>query len=734
MTRRLAPLPLVRMASRVTLWSVAFVLRGWSPVVALARVVALFLFAWGTRPLGAQAQGPAAAAARDPMIALDRNGGVSGAVLPFDQRFLLVNAAPSSLLRVVVWYAESKTLLRAECADLNARERIAGQIAVVVNAALNPITTADTVVRDSVSAALTTTLRAHPSENFDVADRAGIAKAFSETPNVVRLLGVPQRTKLNQAIVNMLNSLRPHTVQRAEWSRVTEPSAADSFALHISPLAVNRDYTFCVESTESLAAADSTAVVGKAAAQLRVKLREHFLKHGATLGVSDTLFRALQRALRNSVIPISDSVVVPGRSLLANEPDRVVLVAAFTDLIGPNQQRCQFASEFNKLASTKPPPTLPANDPARAAAIAAEVAASRAAAIAAANKCDMSVFHVGSNDLPLGWAVRVLAADSGLRRLAYATSRLPRPDTARLAAASATALALSGLFCEGVLCSEAEAIASGQTPLTNPRVPTEANAKIFSRASSSELRPWAENLDSTLSRLRELRDLVNFVSGDTGMERRLGIVGGQLRATRLKIEQTRTAVVRQSTNLRNVMEQLDAMDAAILGVASGVVGRDLKRAGVLRTSSASYETRARWHVGQDIGVLYASRGRDAQEIAPYLGVSLYLAAVNKRGKLPWFCPLDLRCTGFMIGVTTSKFEKEGGYSGVLGGIPLVVGVGTRVGDFARLSYGYPLITRNTYDASGRARRRVDALNAVTLSLDADLRDILGVLGQSLFGK
>jgi hypothetical protein len=324
-----------------------------------------------------------------------------------------------------------------------------------------------------------------------------------------------------------------------------------------------------------------------------------------------------------------------------------------------------------------------------------------------------------------------------LARTTRIASRMPRPDTARIAVAAAVALALRGLACpanDASVCAEAETIARGQTPLSNPRLPTEGNANIETRSSSSDLRPWADNLDSTLVRLRELRDLVNYAAGDKPLRDSLGVSLAELDTARLKIEQARTAAAQQRINIRNVMERLDVMDAAVLGVASGVVARDLKQAGIATTSSASYETRARWHVGQDIGVLYAFRGDDTRETAPYLGVSIFLRPVNKRGELPAFCPLDLRCTGFNLGVTTSKFEEKDRYTGVLGGIPLVVGVGTRLGDFLRLSYNVPLVYTYRFDADGTAHRRLDRLNSVTLTLDADIRDILGGLSTSLFGK
>jgi hypothetical protein len=85
-------------------------------------------------------------------------------------------------------------------------------------------------------------------------------------------------------------------------------------------------------------------------------------------------------------------------------------------------------------------------------------------------------------------------------------------------------------------------------------------------------------------------------------------------------------------------------------------------------------------------------------------------------------------------VTTSKFESADHYSGVLGGIPLVVGVGTRLGSFLRVSYNVPLVYTYRFDPDGTSHRRLDRLNSVALTLDADIRDILGALGNSLFGK
>ena len=680
-----------------------------------ALVVATLVLASTPAAVVAQAQGPATAQHRNPRIPFDRNGASHTFVLPFDQRFTLVNAAPAPLLRVTTWYARDTELPQSECADLNARTRIGAIIRTAVEEKLGALAK---TARDSVSGALTTKLASVNAEVFNAEQRDMLNRVFADTLGKHPTSNPGAVTALRDELTGQINRLPIRLVSRTQWTRSTDVTPADSFSLGIEPLGPNRDFTFCVQSVESLPAADSAAHVVRVVSALRKSLRDHFKAHGDSVALTGTAYRALQQNLREAVLPSADSIVVPPNALLAPAPPMAVIQGTFVPIANAYGARCSFAAQFNTMAGTITPPA--------------------AGVPAAVPTCGTPQAPV-PGQTPLGLAVRELARDPGLITLSRATripSRIPKPDTARIAAAAAVALALRGLACPALLttpCAEAGTIGFGQTPLNNPRLPTEGNANIQNRSSSAEIRPWADNLDSTLVRLRELRDLVNYVASDPVMLDSLDLTTAELDQTRLKIEHAREAAARQRINIRNVMEQLDAMDAAVAAVASTIVARDLKQVGIATTSSASYETRARWHVGQDVGVLYAFRGENTRETAPYLGVSIYLRPVNKRGELPWFCVWDLRCTSINLGVTTSKFEEKDRYSGVLGGIPLVVGVGTRFGDFLRVSYNAPLVYTYRFDPDGTAHRRLDRLNAVSLSLDADIREILGALGSSLFG-
>lgn len=691
-----------------------------------ALVVATLLLASTPAAAVAQAQGPATAQHRNPRIPFDRNGASHTSVLPFDQRFTLVNAAPAPLLRVTTWYAENEDLPASECADLNARTRIRTIIQKAVEEQLKALTVRE---RERVTGALNAKLSGLDAEVFNVQQRDRITAAFRDTLSKHSPPHAAQLSALGGALTTEINQLPIRSVFRSQWMRATEAAPSDTFSLDVRPLGPNRDFTFCVESVESLPAADSATHVGKVVGALRKTLREYFTEHGATVALDSTAYRKLQQSLREAVLPSADSIVTPPNSLLAPAPQLTAIQRTFVPVANAYAARCFFAGQFNAMAgtTTPPPPPPPPAPPAPGVPLPPPPPCGTAQPLTA-------------DEIPLGYAVRVLARDSGLIKLARATrvpSRMPSSDSVRVSSWAAVALTLRGLACDTiytVVCSEAETIARGQTPLNKPSRPTDSNANIQNRSSSADLRPLAENLDSTLVRLSELRDLVNLAEGDTVLLDSLGLSVPDLAQTRQKVEHARRAAADQLSHVRNIMELLDAMDAAVAAIASGVVARDLKQVGISTTSSASYETRARWHVGQDVGVVYAFRGENTRETAPYLGVSVYLRPVNKRGDLPWFCVWDLRCTSFNLGVTTSKFEEKDRYSGVLGGIPLVVGVGTRVGDFLRVSYNAPLVYTYRFDPDGTAHRRLDRLNAFTLSLDADIREILGALGSSLFGK
>jgi hypothetical protein len=82
-----------------------------------------------------------------------------------------------------------------------------------------------------------------------------------------------------------------------------------------------------------------------------------------------------------------------------------------------------------------------------------------------------------------------------------------------------------------------------------------------------------------------------------------------------------------------------------------------------------------------------------------------------------------------LGITTNAVAETDRYSGVLSGKAAVVGVGTRLGDFLRASYMLPVVY--SY-ADATRRQRLTVLQSVSISLDADLLDLLGSFGKALF--
>jgi hypothetical protein len=172
------------------------------------------------------------------------------------------------------------------------------------------------------------------------------------------------------------------------------------------------------------------------------------------------------------------------------------------------------------------------------------------------------------------------------------------------------------------------------------------------------------------------------------------------------------------------------MDSAVVMVVRTVVARELEHVGLWTSTAASYHARARWYVSQDLGVLYGTRGDD-REVSPYLGLNFYLRPVNKRSPLRG---LSLsRRLALTLGVTTQNLKEEDEYSGVISGKAFVVGAGVRVADFFRVSYAAPLV----YTFSGPdddRRRRVAAFHALSLSIDADLREVISGLANAIFPR
>jgi hypothetical protein len=153
---------------------------------------------------------------------------------------------------------------------------------------------------------------------------------------------------------------------------------------------------------------------------------------------------------------------------------------------------------------------------------------------------------------------------------------------------------------------------------------------------------------------------------------------------------------------------------------------------IVATSTGSFSTRAKNHVSMDIGILYSG---DAGEVLPYFASNFYLRPVNRSVPLSQVGGFGRRFS-FMVGVTYSSIEEEENgrvlRDNLFGSQALVVGAGLRLTDAARLSIGALVYQQNDPNPL------VDDLSLtadpfLALSIDADVKSLLGPLGDAITG-
>ena len=470
------------------------------------------------------------------------------------------------------------------------------------------------------------------------------------------------------------------SLRRSTWQRIA--AAADSFWLEVEALEANVDYTFCFTSVEALSAVDSAAFQQRAIAALRFALRGPMAEREET-PVTEAGLAAFRRALIAS-LPKAERVEIKPGTIFDSSASLDIVRDAFVGFAAYDNARLDAAREIDRQRD----PDLQ-------------------------NALANLIVRLGADSAI--WRVPVVSVDG------LATG----PDRARLAAA-----AQLGRTLFRVSPNNAATIAVGQTPITHPRPPTEGNANVTRRWSPSEVIPWAENMDLTLDRLRDLTELLVALRAEPAPATRAAIQREDLERLHSLVDRVRIAAATQRSSLRQLIEGVAGMDTAIVVTVRTVVARDLIHVGFPMTTAATYETRARWHVSQDLGVLYATRA-NAREMSPYFGLNFYLRPVNKRAPLRGLSPS--RRLSVTLGVTTQNLKEEDEYAGVISGKALVMGAGVRVADFFRVSYLAPLVY--TYSGPEDDRdRHVAAFHAVAVSIDAELREIISGVANALFPK
>jgi hypothetical protein len=473
---------------------------------------------------------------------------------------------------------------------------------------------------------------------------------------------------------------------RARWTRAA--GQGNAVLLPVNALPPNRDFTFCVESVNTPSASEAAEFRRAASRNLRAVIVEAFagdaqnvdsLLH--TVEMLYTFHAALRRAL-----PRADSLVFTGGSILrpATEPRDTALTR-------------QLAEKFAEFSNADH---------------------ARSASTRRASETDSLLTTIlGAADTSrLKRSLAVLGAQQ-------VTSGLPE-RFAHAAALAATIVHINR--------KEASAIAWGQRTLDQPKELPELGRP--ERQTTTELAGWIARLDTTGTLLRDLSTFAMWVreAGLIQGKRILSAPDAAMLVTAL--DAARFDVLTMSSSLAQVRDALARMDASIEDLAANVSSVDLMRVGIRGTSSHVYETRARWYLSQDLGVLLIRHGSDVQEAAGYVGANIYLRAVNKDAPLGGWCfathiSCFLRRFSLTLGVTATNVEVHDRYSGVLGGKALYAGAGFRIADFFRVNYGAPLVY--TYSPDSGRRRRLTAFSGFGLSLDFQLKDLISNVASAI---
>jgi hypothetical protein len=507
----------------------------------------------------------------------------------------------------------------------------------------------------------------------------------------------------------------------ARWTRRATP--VDSFWLEIGALAANEDYAFCFRTLSSLTASDSTTFVRDATTALNEAVRTWIAAHATATSFSAEALRGFQQTLR-AALKTDRPLRIPEKSILAPSPDAAVISARFVALATPLVTRRRAIEN---------------------------VCAQRQ--IRAPGSPDPVCFPPeGSGEMPeqlrrdttLATALQWMSRQRALPALARRAVDAEGDGAQWLRATGALLLALADPLPEGRIAE----IALGRLPITTPRAATPGVVNLGAVLDTAPVASWGRNLDSTIARLSDVHALVVWAQERQSRKVAPGPAGdcrapdpayrrpaaerpspAELCTLLVVVDKAQRQAVRQRENVTQLAERITTFQRAVAGLMTDVVAFDLAGVLILGSSYADYETRARWYIGQDLGVLYAARRGDVRAVTPYVGANIYFRPVNRRARVGIACAVTLRCISATIGVTTNDVSEDDRYSGVLGGKAIVLGVGTRVFDFFRVAYVSPLVYARTDASSGR---RLRALYGASASIDADLKEVIGALGKALF--
>ena len=501
------------------------------------------------------------------------------------------------------------------------------------------------------------------------------------------------------------------------WQR--QSAANDSIRLKIVELKPNESYGFSVSTESKLSPEDSTRFVNSVRGLVQKRSREWVLQAIEIKDVSDRVLRAFANELRSALLATTGTrlkVTISASSILAEHPTDESIGSTFASLANPQCDRLRLARQMDLQATVRPsspsaPPELSLCPGAAAAVLGA----------------DGSTF---ATDLD------TLAKDPALGAFIEALQYVPDARLSQVKVRAAIA-ALSRL--RSARANDVSEVAYGRGSIDNPRAPVAGIANPKKNISTfAELAPWRDNLATTAERVDDIIVAISILRGpipsSVSGEARTRAGEGAKAAAAIEplIRRAYENVRRQQDNVRQFATALEKLEAAGDAIARQVIPSQLASIALEGTTFGSFATRARWHISQEIGVLYGEHPDDVRAVEPYAGINIYFRPVNRSAHVGVACAFTEpgKCLSLTLGMSISTLIETDRFKGVIGGKAAIAGVGARIGDFLRVSYLRPFV----YTASEEQprRQRVASLHAVAISIDAELKDVLGAIGRSLF--
>jgi hypothetical protein len=216
------------------------------------------------------------------------------------------------------------------------------------------------------------------------------------------------------------------------------------------------------------------------------------------------------------------------------------------------------------------------------------------------------------------------------------------------------------------------------------------------------------NLDARAREFEQLRDLAKSLSespslrATAGLDAKLpsgavnpqALTEAQLTAVAGLAEQARVRFAAARTALEAFQRELTDRRAAIEAMAADITGETTQLVSFRGTTTSGWETRAKQYISVDVG-LATSQPIDSTFF--YVGTNFYTGPVNKRAPLHWHDQSFRKRFAVTFGIPLNPFADDktvdqfsdapAKIEGVIGARPLLSGVGWRLTDVMRFTFG-----------------------------------------------